>query len=79
MKRIPTPRLLLRAPNSGKVTPIHLVIRYDGKPETIRTGESIHPQYWDKLKQLVKNNRDVPNSSEINLRFGVSKFVQTLN
>ncbi len=58
----------LRSPNAKEETPIHLIIRWQNKRLVYYTGETIHPDYWNKDNQRAKQTKKFLEYPEFNTR-----------
>ena len=65
--KIPQPRFLLKAPKSNTTTAIYCHIRFNRERVIYATGDKIHPNQWDPIRQRAINSRKYPENTEINL------------
>lgn len=61
-------RFKLKEPNSKSETLIYLQFYYQYKEFKYSTGEKIHPKFWNKELQRVKNTKNFPEYPEFNAR-----------
>ena len=65
--KIPEPKFVLKNPKDDKPTLISFVMRFNNQRVFISTGEVIHPNSWDDIKQRAKNTIRAPQNGDINL------------
>lgn len=63
---MPEARFVLKEPKSEERTLIYLIYNFGGQRLKYSTGEKVHPKFWNSIKQRVKEQNAIPESTEIN-------------
>lgn len=67
---MPTPKFILKEPNSKDETLIYVVLRFNYKRLKVSTGDKIKFKYWNPKTQKAKELRGKPELKELNTRLG---------